>query len=229
MRRVSHPQTIYLGLLERSLETGHVWLDLGCGRRVMMPWIARVDELGLALSARARIAVGVDLDLSALQDNQTLQYRVLADSSRLTFAAASFNLVSSNMVFEHLDKPRETIDEIYRVLRPGGRLLIHTPNVFDIVSIVACLVPNRWHPYLVARFERRTEADVYPTRYRMNDRRTVRNYLSHAGFSHTRVTLIESPEVYSHVPVFGAIEWLWHFLARRLEFLRGSMIVEARK
>lgn len=49
------------------------------------------------------------------------------DVERLSFAAASFDLVVSNDVLEHVDDPARALAEIGRVLRPGGVLLLTVP------------------------------------------------------------------------------------------------------
>lgn len=49
------------------------------------------------------------------------------DAEALSFADDSFDLVSSNEVFEHLDQPEAAWREAQRVLAPGGELLFTVP------------------------------------------------------------------------------------------------------
>jgi uncharacterized protein YbaR (Trm112 family) len=51
---------------------------------------------------------------------------VVADAHRLPFADASFDAVVSFNTFEHLAEPERAAGEILRVLKPGGRLVVHT-------------------------------------------------------------------------------------------------------
>lgn len=57
-----------------------------------------------------------------LYDNTDLA----ADAQNLPFKDASFDFVFSLNVFEHLRAPEKAAAEIRRVLRPGGRVFIHT-------------------------------------------------------------------------------------------------------
>ena len=52
---------------------------------------------------------------------------VQADSERLPFESAAFDLVCLFDVLEHLDDDCAALMEVRRVLRPGGRVLIHVP------------------------------------------------------------------------------------------------------
>lgn len=71
----------------------------------------------------------------------------------LPFADGSFDTVISFQVIEHVRRDRELVAEIRRVLRPGGRLIISTPN------IAMSLTRNPWHvrEYTVDGFARLLE------------------------------------------------------------------------
>jgi 2-polyprenyl-3-methyl-5-hydroxy-6-metoxy-1,4-benzoquinol methylase len=57
-----------------------------------------------------------------------LRYSV-QDSEALTFADASFDVVTSLEVIEHVSRPKAMLAEIARVLRPGGTLVLSCPSV----------------------------------------------------------------------------------------------------
>lgn len=223
---VRHPQEIYVERLEGALTGGRRWLDVGCGRRLVP---ARFERR-VALESRregAALAVGVDRDLVALAEHRSGLDLVRASGDRLPFADASFDLVSSNMVFEHLERPLAVLGEIRRVLRSGGWLLLHTPNAFDLVTLGARALPNRWHPRIVAWLERRPAADVYPTYFRFNRRGTIESGLRAAGFGPWRIEALDQPDDYGAVPGLASLERLWHRGARRLPWLRGTLLIEA--
>jgi SAM-dependent methyltransferase len=88
----------------RYVKPAHRHLDIGCG-----------DGYFLRMSP-CRERYGVD--------------RLLGDdiSERLDFPDEYFDYVTMLAVLEHLDDPRFVIEEIFRVLKPCGRLVITTPR-----------------------------------------------------------------------------------------------------
>jgi SAM-dependent methyltransferase len=73
-------------------------------------------------------AVGVDLSLEALRYARRHPARyVAADAARLPFGRV-FDTVVSFETIEHVVDPGRFVAECARVLRPGGSLLVSTPN-----------------------------------------------------------------------------------------------------
>jgi len=83
------------------------------------------------LAPDAARCVGLDIE-----HERTLEARAKAPDARLVCGAgehlplpdASFDLVLSHEVLEHVQNDAETIREIVRVLKPGGRLALFCPN-----------------------------------------------------------------------------------------------------
>lgn len=55
------------------------------------------------------------------------QVEVISDAHRLPFAAGSIDIIYSIAVLEHVRKPWIVAEEIYRVLRPGGYIVVELP------------------------------------------------------------------------------------------------------
>ncbi len=76
--------------------------------------------------------VGVDISLTALRAAAERVPRgsfVLADAQQLScLASSAFDVVLCSEVLEHLLAPDRVFQACYRVLRPGGTLLLTTPN-----------------------------------------------------------------------------------------------------
>jgi SAM-dependent methyltransferase len=85
--------------------------------------IGSADGMTACMMARSgRGATAIDLDTSRTDPRvEGAGVRVLSmDATRLDFPGASFDLVYSFNVFEHLGDPAATFSEMIRVLRPGG-------------------------------------------------------------------------------------------------------------
>ena len=64
---------------------------------------------------------------------------VIANAHNLPFLSASFDLVCCTQMVEYANDPQRVIDEIHRVLKPGGFLLLSVPSVYPQDS-----VNDRW-------------------------------------------------------------------------------------
>src|SRR6476661_3646451 len=58
--------------------------------------------------------------------------RIIGDAQALGVRDAAFDVVLCTEVLEHLREPQQAIDEMFRVLKPGGRLLLTTRFLFPI-------------------------------------------------------------------------------------------------
>jgi SAM-dependent methyltransferase len=93
-------------------------LDVGCGR---MPY--RSFILG---NSRVDSYTGLDIE-GALIYEEGLKPDVTWDGRRMPFDNASFDCALATEVFEHAPDARALLDEIRRVLKPGGVLCFTTP------------------------------------------------------------------------------------------------------
>jgi SAM-dependent methyltransferase len=178
-------QLEYLDELRAADHTSTRWLDLGCGHNVVAEWI----DLG---AAPLRPLAGIDLDLAALRMNDHVRWRALASGEALPFTAGSFDLVTANMVLEHVAEPERLFREVARVLVPGGRFLIHTPNVHGYTTAATRLVPEALLAPLAFLLHRRQSEDVYPTHYRANSVAALHGLAEQCGFVVSQLRYVQS-------------------------------------
>lgn len=58
--------------------------------------------------------------------------QILGDAQALGLCGGTFDIVLCTEVLEHLPEPQKAIDEMFRVLKPGGTLLLTTRFLFPI-------------------------------------------------------------------------------------------------
>ena len=93
-------------------------LDFGCGSK---PYRSLFDVTAY---------IGTDIEVSG-HDHRNEDIDVYYDGTTLPFDNASFDSIFSSEVFEHIFNLPQILDELYRVLKPGGHMLITVPFVWD--------------------------------------------------------------------------------------------------
>src|SRR2546428_8306301 len=95
-----------------------------------------MDVLGARVSAvRAMKAAGVPAAAARVQT-------VSADAEALPYRDESFDAVAATEVLEHVDEPGRMLSEATRVLRPGGRFFMTTPNAQALPYRILRFLPD---------------------------------------------------------------------------------------
>jgi SAM-dependent methyltransferase len=195
----------YAERLRLALKGSGRWLDIGCGHDFLPPWMAPHDRV---IDIDRWTVAGIDMDGSAIARHPRLRHRVIGNAERLPFAADSFNLITANMVVEHVAEPSRLFAEISRVLAPGGRVLLHTPNVHGYTTTLTRLLPEQALAPLAGVLLGRKAEDVYPTYYRANSSDEVHVLAERHGLAVDACELINSSPQTVRVPPLMVMELL---------------------
>lgn len=133
--------------------------------------IKTVGRKVLGIDRRFRKELAKQLALESIP-----KLHVLAmDATRMTFADQSFDFVFSHSVFEHLTEPVTVMDEVVRVLKPGGAAYL---SVHLYTSDSGCHDPRifsghrdklpRWS-HLRARYADRVSPNAYLNKLRLSE------------------------------------------------------------
>lgn len=146
-------------------------LDVGCGSSRIMQNLPE--------------AVGLDLSLPKLRymtarGCQGLQASVFA----LPFPDASFDEVIFSQVIEHIPVKPQCMQEIRRVLRPGGRLIVGTPDYRRIFWIILEWFYDKLRPHAYAH--------EHISHYSLG---SMRRLLEENGFKHVKSRYVGGAEL----------------------------------
>jgi ubiquinone/menaquinone biosynthesis C-methylase UbiE len=217
-----HPYELFEEEVKQYLRPGDTLLDAGCGRTA--PVLQK-------FKGRARRLIGVDrVEYPEQQDGLEL-YR--CDLSTTPLDDACVDIAMARSVMEHIGDPESVYREMHRVLKPGGYFLFLTANFWDYASMIAWIIPNRWHPWIVSRTEGRLEQDVFPIAYRTNTRRAIKRWSRSAGFQIVSMRYLGQYPCYFmfNAPLFLLATGYEKLIGRvpSLHFLRGWILVTLRK
>jgi SAM-dependent methyltransferase len=201
-----YTQLTYARLIDSVLTPQTRWLDAGGGHQIL-----EVTAPGqeLAMVRRVKLTVCCDRVVEAIAKHRSIRTGVGATLDHLPFRSASLDLITLNNVAEHLEHPREVLSEFARVLAPGGRVIIHTPNVSSYAARIVILgrriLPEAFILKMIRFMDFREEEDVFPTYYRANTCADLEAAAEQAGLSAEKVLLVPArPLFYFIAPLCAA-------------------------
>ena len=225
---VRNSQYAYAERLREALAGQGRWLDIGCGHDFLPAWMRATDR---NLDLQNWRVVGIDMDAGAIARHPSLRHRVVGTGEQMPFDDGSFDLITANMVVEHVAAPARLFAEINRILAPGGCVIIHTPNVRGYTTAMTRLLPERTLAPLAKALLGRKPEDVYPTFYRANSVADLQALANSCGLTMASCELVNSsPQAVRVLPLMLLELLLMRSLrSRRGEQFRACVLATLRK
>ena len=221
-------QYVYEEALNAVVKDDIKWLDLGCGHQVLPEWRFEQEK---RLIEKAGMVVGIDADLPSVEKHRSVRLKLVGNISALPFRESSFDLVTANMVVEHLDNPVLQFHEVSRVLKPGGIFVFHTPNACGYSTMFARLLPEGLKPALIRVLQGRPGEDVFKTFYRANTEEDIYRLAYATGFDPPEIRLVASSAELALITPLAFLELLWIklLLTKAFRHLRTNLTVTLAK
>lgn len=177
-------------------------------------------DVGCREGTQSRIFKELGYEVTSIDVEKVWEDCEVVDCNRpLPFANDTFDVVWSSEVIEHLIDPVAAADEMRRVLRPGGTLVLTTPNSFPIYF--CCLAIVGLTPQRLQRADHLHFFDELQIR-RMFPRAQLEGFLPFTGI---RPRLTRAVGTWS--PTFVVVETKWSPLVERktasVDGVLGSM------
>ncbi|MGC1870128.1 MAG: class I SAM-dependent methyltransferase [Acidobacteriaceae bacterium] len=223
---MAHSQYNYRETLDRLVRSDTRWLDLGCGHTILPEWIRDSVPFQKELLSRCELARGCD----PVDDRPHVAglTKTVYQGDSLPFPDGFFNLVTANMVVEHVADPVSFMQQVQRVLSTDGLFVAHTSNFYYFEYFIAHFLPSSFVSKVAHYLDGRDSEDIFPTHYRMNTRSAFRRL---PGFTIQSLECVTTGPKYTQVPILNLIERSFIGLAAfpALRDLRSDWIVVLQK
>ena len=160
-----HRWIIYDEVVKSSLNPQSVWVDCGCGN----------DNMIEIYSDLVKTVVGVDIIDPTHKGNY-----VKADIRYLPFPSDYADLITLRFVVEHFENDIEYVDELLRVLKKGGQIIILTTNLLSpFIFLPRLLLPYSLKNKILTKLFKVKDNDVFPAYHKMNTPNKFNNLKKH--------------------------------------------------
>ncbi len=128
-------------MVERALDrhgiAGGLAVDLGCGK----------GDLAAVLTGRFQEYAGVDAVRFDGFPPNGLFLRANLDAERAPLPDACATLVAAVETIEHLENPRAFVRELTRLAKPGGWVIVTTPNQTSLLSLATLALKGAYSAF----------------------------------------------------------------------------------
>lgn len=181
-------QPIYSLFLRQIIELslGGDLLDFGAGTGNLTKQLKSLNQFN-SITA-------VDLFPCPMNLDSEIEWAIADLNETTNFLEASFDVIVSAEVIEHLENPRAVVREWYRLLRPGGKIVFSTPNNESWRALLSLLMRGHFVAF----------GDTsYPAHITALLRKDIERILKEIGFSSPVFKFTDS----GGIPKLPTISW----------------------
>lgn len=199
-------------MIRPYLKKDIVLVDAGCGQG---------KETVLNYKNEVNTSYGVDIS-EIVKFNPTIHFPIIADVCNMPFSDSCVDMVVSQELIEHIERPEIFFQEVARILKSRGVFIFATPNLLSWKSIISCITPYKLHKILNKQLHGINEIDVFLTYYRMNRLKIIDKYMRKVGMYLEKLVMWEgTPRTLTFNRLTTYIDILITTMLRKYNFLRN--------
>lgn len=233
----------YKTILDKIIQERYsTLLDIGCSSGSDLTYFSKRQRF---------FACGIDISLNHLKkailndfSNNKVNF-IQAHAQELPFKDATFDLVISSEVIEHLPQPELCFCEMYRITKSNGFLVLTTPNRYSYFTLIGKIFPSVLRKK-IGRLIRGipNQLDIYKETSHFNIQRHIHEFspfelkriLNQAGFKVEKIQggMLAIPFIFLFYK-FSPLYHFWFFLDKLIDllpfsfYLKANFLISARK
>ena len=204
------PDEYYEAMVGKLVSEGCNWAEVGCGRDVF----PSNPDLANELASRAGKLLGIDPDPNVKENPFVTEYFHGAVEDYQN--AEEFDLITLRMVAEHIENPESALGAMVRLMAPGSRLVIYTPNKWAPMSVLAKITPLSVHHFFKKILWNTDERDTFPVQYKMNTHRDLKRLAEGARLKEEFFAYLDDCRIFGGYKFLNRIELSIRTVFRKL-------------
>jgi len=171
----------FQSLLKGVVKPGQVWLDLGCGSGVLTHELINLGATVVAVDGSPEMLKQARAFVGTVNGKQPAF--IQGDVQALpALGPGLFDGVLCSSVIEYVEDPSALMGEVFRLLRPGGALIVSLPPRFAAVRTVQKILRELGRPFGLNKYTYLSVSKFELAPHQAAD------WLNAAGFSLDQVT-----------------------------------------
>jgi len=203
------------GYMIRALPEKGDLLDIGCGTGLFIEKYLQNGGTATGLDISRRMLIQAKKRCACSEFT-------LASADTIPFCDNSFDAVSSLLVFSYVKDPQEMLNEVYRVLRPGGTIAICTLGKKLITKGIPAL-------YFISEKMNINHILMKDFGEHYFDKNEMNRLFGNAGFEDISMRWCSFAHIDMMDPIFHLARKMEPFVEKRIPQLAYNIFVSAKK
>lgn len=172
--------------IKESLNKNSVWIDAGCGNNSLVHEFSDIAPRGTGIDEiiHPELLASGDRFINSSLEN-------------IPFETGTVDVITANMVIEHIVNIDKVLLEFHRILKPGGKFIFRTTNKNYPTLFIGNLIPKKMKDKIIYSIFGVRSHDIFKTTYPANTLMEIKKVFSVSGFKIDRLTAVEDLHMFN--------------------------------